>query len=68
MPLHSATRQGHGRLSLWRASLQHVSVAVVAIATTLLAVWWYVPPAAEIAARRAERDQLQASIGDAGAV
>jgi hypothetical protein len=51
-------------LSLWRAALQHAVVAVVAIATTLLAVWWYVPPAAEIADRRAERDQLQASIDE----
>jgi hypothetical protein len=51
-------------LSLWRAALQHVIVAVVAIATTLLAVWWYVPPAAEIAERRAEREQLQASIDE----
>jgi hypothetical protein len=50
------------RLSLWRAALQHLVVAVVAIATTLFAVWWYVPPAAEIAALRAERDQLQASV------
>jgi hypothetical protein len=52
------------RLSLWRAALQHVMVAVVAIATTLLAVWWYVPPAAEIAERRAERDRLQVTIDE----
>jgi hypothetical protein len=51
-------------LSLWRSALQHFIVAVVAIATTLLAVWWYVPPAAEIAERRAERDQLQATIDE----
>lgn len=51
-------------LSVWRAALQHLMVAVVAIATTLLAVWWYVPPAAEIAALRAERDQLQATIDE----
>jgi hypothetical protein len=54
------------RLSLWRAALQNLAVAAVAIATTLLAVWWYVPPAAEIAARRTERDQLQATIDDLG--
>jgi hypothetical protein len=53
-------------LSLWRATLQHVIVAIVAIATTLLAVWWYVPPAAEIAELRAEREQLQATIDELG--
>jgi hypothetical protein len=49
------------RLSLWCAALQHTVVARIAIAITLL-VWWYVPPLSEIAARRAERDQLEASI------
>src|ERR1700753_366266 len=52
------------RLSLWRAALQHVMVAVVAIAVTLLAVWWYVPAKDEIASLRSERDQLQASVAD----
>lgn len=52
------------RLSLWRAAWQHAIVAAVAMAIALLAVWWYVPPLAEIAARRAERDQLEASIED----
>lgn len=52
------------RLSLWRAALQHTVVALMAIAITLLIVWWYVPPLSEIAARRAERDQLEASIAD----
>jgi hypothetical protein len=49
-------------LLLWRAALQQVAVA--AIATTLLAVWWYVPPAAEIAASRANRDRLHATIDE----
>jgi uncharacterized protein YukE len=52
------------RLSLWRAAGQHAMVAVVAMAIALLAVWWYVPPISEITARRAERDQLEASIAD----
>lgn len=52
------------RFSLWRAAWQHVMVAAVAILVTLLAVWWYVPAAAEIAERRAERDQLQATINE----
>ena len=51
-------------LSLWRASLQHLAVAVVAMAIALLGVWWYVPPQSDIAARRAELDELQASIDD----
>jgi hypothetical protein len=51
-------------LSLWRASLQHLAVAVVAMAVALLGVWWYVPSQSDIAARRAERDELQASIDD----
>jgi hypothetical protein len=51
-------------LSLWRASLQHLAVAVVAMAIALLGVWWYVPSQSDIAARRAERDELQASIDD----
>jgi hypothetical protein len=51
-------------LSLWRASLQHLAVAVVAMAIALLGVWWYVPSQSDIAARRAERDALQASIDD----
>ncbi|MEO7205663.1 MAG: hypothetical protein ABI145_02485 [Steroidobacteraceae bacterium] len=50
------------RISLWRATWQHVMVAVVAIAITLLAVWWYVPPLSEISRLQTERDQLQASI------
>jgi hypothetical protein len=50
------------RLSLWRATVQHLVVAVVAIATTLLAVWWYVPSAVELTERRTERDQLKASV------
>lgn len=37
---------------------------VAAVAIAFLAVWWYVPPLAEIAERRAERDQLEASIED----
>jgi hypothetical protein len=52
------------RLSLWRAAWQHALVALVAMAIALLAVWWYVPPLSEITARRAELDQLQASIED----
>ena len=51
-------------LSLWRASLQHLAVAVVAMAIALLGVWWYVPSQSDIAARRAERAELQASIDD----
>lgn len=50
------------RASLWRAALQHVVVALTAIAVTLLAVWWYVPSLSEITARRAERAQDEASI------
>jgi hypothetical protein len=30
----------------------------------LLAVWWYVPSVSEIAERRADRAQLEASIAD----
>jgi hypothetical protein len=52
------------RFSLWQAALQHVAVAIVAIVVTLLAVWWYVPPLSEITDRRAERDQLEASIAE----
>jgi hypothetical protein len=52
------------RFSLGRAALQHAVVALMAIAVTLTVVWWYVPPLAEITARRAERDQLEASIDD----
>lgn len=52
------------RFSLWRASLQHLVVAVVAMAITLLAVWWYVPPLSEIAVRRAEIERDEASIED----
>jgi hypothetical protein len=51
-------------VSLWRSTLQHAVVALSAIAVTLLAVWWYVPPLSEINDRRAERDQLEASIAD----
>jgi hypothetical protein len=51
-------------LSLWRASLQHLAVAVVAMVIALLGVWWYVPSMSDIAARRAERAELQASIDD----
>lgn len=58
------TLQGLQRFSLWRASLQHLAVAVVAMAIALLGVWWYVPSQGDIAARRAERDELQASIDD----
>jgi hypothetical protein len=52
------------RLSLWRAAWQHVWVALVAIAVTLIAVWWYVPRVSEMKDLRAERAQLQASIED----
>jgi hypothetical protein len=52
------------RLSLWRAAWQHVWVALVAIAITVLAVWWYVPSVSEMTALRSERAQLQASIED----
>jgi hypothetical protein len=34
------------------------------MAIALLGVWWYVPSQGDIAARRAERDELQASIDD----
>ena len=51
-------------LSLWRASLQHLLVAFVAIAITLLAVWWYVPSVGQMEQLRAERAELQASIAD----
>lgn len=44
--------------------MQHLAVAVVAMAIALLGVWWYVPSQSDIAARRAERDELQASIDD----
>jgi len=46
-------------LSLWRASLQHLMVAFVAIGITLLAVWWYVPSVGEMDQLRAEREQLR---------
>lgn len=51
-------------LSLWRAALQHLAAAVAATVVTLLGVWWYVPSLSDIdiTARRAEREQLQASI------
>lgn len=52
------------RLSLWRAAWQHAIVAVVAMAIALLGVWWYVPSQSDIAARRAERDELAASIDE----
>jgi uncharacterized protein YhaN len=51
-------------LSLWRAAWQHAIVAVVAIATTLLAVWWYVPSVPDMAAQRAQKAQLEAAITD----
>lgn len=50
------------KLSLWRVAWQHVWVALVAIAMTLLAVWWYVPTVSQMQAMRTERAQLQASI------
>jgi hypothetical protein len=50
------------KLSLWRAAWQHVMVAFVAIAVTLIAVWWYVPSVAQMTALRAEQAQLEASI------
>jgi len=52
------------RLSLWRAAWQHIMVAFVAIAVTLVAVWWYVPSVAQMTALRAEHAQLEASIED----
>lgn len=62
--IHKAGQALHElqRFSLGRAALQPVVVALMAIAVTLTVVWWYVPPLAEITARRAERDQLEASI------
>ena len=55
------------RFSLRRAAWQHAWVALVTIAITLLAVWWYVPRVSEMTALRAERQQLQASIEDLAA-
>jgi hypothetical protein len=52
------------RLTLWQSAWQHLWMALVAIAITLLAVWWYVPSVTEMNALRAEREQLQASIAD----
>jgi len=52
------------KLSLWRAAWQHIMVAFVAIAVTLVAVWWYVPSVAQMTALRAEHAQLEASIED----
>ena len=52
------------RIALWRATWQHVMVAAVGIVITLLGVWWYVPPFSEMTALRAERNSLQASIGN----
>jgi len=39
-------------------------VAIAAIGVTLVAVWWYVPTVAQMAALRAEHAQLEASIED----
>jgi hypothetical protein len=50
------------RLSLWRAAWQHMLVAIVTIAITVLAVWWYVPSLSEIVQRRAEQASLTASL------
>jgi hypothetical protein len=55
------------RFSLGRAAWQHAWVALVTIAITLLAVWWYVPSVSEMQSLRAERAQLQASIDDLAA-
>jgi hypothetical protein len=52
------------RLSLWRAAWQHAWMALVVIAVTLLAVWWYVPSASDMQALRSEKAQLEASIAE----
>ena len=52
------------RLSLARAAWQHAWVALVAIAITLLAVWWYVPSVGDMQALRTEKAQLEASIAE----
>ena len=52
------------RFSVWRAAWQHLMVAIMAIAVTLLAVWWYVPSVSEMNQLRAERDQLQTKRGE----
>ena len=56
------TLEGLQRFSLWRAAWQHAIVAVVAILVTLVAVWWYVPSVPDMAALRAERERLQATL------
>jgi hypothetical protein len=56
------TLVGLQRFSVWRAAWQHAIVAAVAILVTLAGIWWYVPSASEMAALRAERDELQASL------
>jgi hypothetical protein len=58
------TLQQLQRFSLWQTSLRHLMVALAAIAVTLIAVWWYVPTVAQMAALQAEHAQLEASIED----
>jgi hypothetical protein len=52
------------RLSLWRTARQHGLVAAAAIAVVLFGVGWYVPTPSQIAARRAELDQMRTAIQD----
>ena len=59
--IHKAGQALQWSCSASRSGAQRCSpsvVALMAIAVTLTVVWWYVPPLAEITARRAERDQL----------
>ena len=65
-PINQAKQALHDlqRLSLWRAAWQHLMVAFMAIAVTLLAVWWYVPSVSEMNQLRAERDQLRTERGE----
>jgi hypothetical protein len=47
-----------------QAALEHVTVALVTIVITLVAVWWYVPTVAQMNALRTEHAELEASIED----
>jgi hypothetical protein len=52
------------RFSFRQSAWQHLTSAVLAMAVTVAAVWWYVPSMTQITALRAEQSKLQASIED----
>jgi hypothetical protein len=52
------------RFSFRQSAWQHLTIAVLAMAVTVAAVWWYVPSMTHITALRAEQSKLQASIED----